>query len=154
MNAWFQDDFISFTGDAPSDGHFFTIFTNLISPSARESFWCSSTAPSLRFDELGGNITLASKNPFDHPAIHPNFLSTDFDIFTLREAIKAAHRYMSVPAWNGWILQEYGAFAQVQTDEEIEQYIRNSAEIVNHVSGTSAMGRTGRVGSGSSGPQL
>ena len=92
---------------------------------------------------------MASKNPFDHPAIHPNFLSTDFDIFTLREAIKAARRYMSAPGWNGWILQEYGAFAQAQMDEEIEQYIRNSAETVNHVSGTSAMGRTGRVGSGS-----
>ena len=96
----------------------------------------------------GGNISLGSSNPFDAPVINPNFLSNEFDIFTIREAIKAARKFMSAPAWSGWIVGEYGSFAQAQTDAEIEQYIRNTSATVDHISGTVAMGKTGSTGSG------
>ena len=105
--------------------------------------------PALTSGIQGGNVTLASKDPFEYPVIQPNFFSTDFDIFTIRESIKAARRYLSAPAWNDWILEEFGSFAQAQTDAEIEQYARNSAFTVFHMCGTSAMGRTGSVGRGS-----
>ena len=89
-----------------------------------------------------------STNPFDSPVINPNFLSDEFDIFTMRESIKAARTFMAAPAWKGWILGEVGAFAQAQTDNEIEQYVRNSCSTVNHVSGTVGMGKTGTTGKG------
>jgi choline dehydrogenase-like flavoprotein len=91
---------------------------------------------------------LGSSNPFDSPVINPNFLSTEFDIFTLRESIKAARTFMAAPAWNGWIVGEVGAFALAKTDDEIEQYVRNSCSTVNHVSATVGMGKTGSTGSG------
>lgn len=89
-----------------------------------------------------------STNPFDHPVIDPNFLSNEFDIFTMRESIKSARAFMAAPAWKGWILGEVGEFALAQTDEEIEQYIRNTCSTVNHVSGTVRMGKTGTNGYG------
>ena len=55
---------------------------------------------------------------------------------------------MAAPAWTGWIIEEVGAWAQAQTDDEIEQYIRNTSSTVDHVSGTVAMGKTGSTGSG------
>jgi len=55
---------------------------------------------------------------------------------------------MAAPAWNGWILGETGAFAQAQTDDEIEQYVRNTCGTINHMVGTAAMGKTGSTGSG------
>ena len=55
---------------------------------------------------------------------------------------------MAAPAWNGWILGEVGAFAQAQTDDEIEQIVRNTSVTINHVSGTVGMGKTGSTGSG------
>ena len=55
---------------------------------------------------------------------------------------------MAAPAWNGWILGEVGASAQAQTDDEIEQYVRNTASTVYHPCGTAAMGKTGSTGSG------
>jgi len=125
-----SDHFFSFITPSPQSGNFFTIFTNLISPVAR------------------GNISLNSTNPFDHPVINPNFLSNEFDIFTMRESIKAARAFMAAPAWKGWILGEVGAFASAQTDEEIEQYIRNTCSTVDHVSGTVRMGKTGTNGCG------
>ena len=66
----------------------------------------------------------------------------------MRESIKAARTYMAAPAWNGWITGEVGAFAQAQTDDEIEQYVRNNAFNVHHICGTAAMGKTGSTGSG------
>ena len=91
---------------------------------------------------------MASSNPFDSPVINPNFLSTEFDIFTIRESIKVARTFIAAPAWNGWILSEVGAFAQAKTDDEIEQYVRNTSLTANHVSGTVGMGKTGSMGSG------
>ncbi|KAL5484794.1 hypothetical protein ACEPAI_7436 [Sanghuangporus weigelae] len=128
----FTNGFLSFSEPFPSDGgHFFTVLTAVVSPSSR------------------GNISLASSDPFDSPVINPNLLGTDFDIFTIREGIKAMRRFMSAPAWNGWILQEHGAFSQAHTDEEIEQYARNTANTVDHVSGTVSMGKTGTTVLGS-----
>ncbi|KAF8808842.1 aryl-alcohol oxidase-like protein [Phlegmacium glaucopus] len=124
------DEFLSFTSAFPTSGNFFTMFTNLVSPLAR------------------GNLSLGSSNPFDSPIINPNFLSNEFDIFTMRESIKAARTFMAAPAWRGWITGEVGAFAQARTDDQIEQYVRNTCSTVNHVVGTAAMGKTGSTGRG------
>ena len=96
----------------------------------------------------GGNISLNSTNPFDHPIIDPNFLSNEFDIFVMRESIKSARAFMAAPAWKGWVLGEVGEFASARTDEEIERYIRNTCATVNHVSSTVSMGKTGTKGRG------
>jgi choline dehydrogenase-like flavoprotein len=93
-------------------------------------------------------MSLRSTDPFDSLDINPNFLSNEFDIFTMRESIKAARTFMAAPAWDGWILEEVGEFASAQTDDEIEQYVRNTGSTVNHVAGTVNMGKTGTKGSG------
>jgi choline dehydrogenase len=36
----------------------------------------------------GGSIKFVSSNPFTAPSIDPSYLTTDFDIFTLKEASK------------------------------------------------------------------
>ncbi|EPQ58624.1 alcohol oxidase [Gloeophyllum trabeum ATCC 11539] len=126
----FTDAYISFVGGPRPSGHFFTVFTNVISPTSR------------------GSITLKSSNPFDPPLMDPNMLGTDVDTFVMLEAVKAARRFMSAPAWNGYILEEYGPFAEVHTDEEIIAYARKYASTVNHASCTAAMGKRGVVGEG------
>lgn len=86
-----------------------------------------------------GNITLQSSSPFDPPVINPNLLATRFDILTMVSAIKSARRFMSASSWNGWILEEYGEFAQAITDAEIEEYVRNNSATVFHPCCTAAM---------------
>ncbi|KAI0087637.1 aryl-alcohol oxidase-like protein [Irpex rosettiformis] len=122
------DSFIDFS--APPPGNYFTGFTVLVSSSSR------------------GYITLNTTNPFDPPFIQPSFLSTPFDIFTMRESIKSMRRFMAAPAWDGWILNEFGSFAAAQTDEQIEEYARNTTVTVNHVTCTVGMGKTGSSGPG------
>ncbi|KAF5354793.1 hypothetical protein D9756_005765 [Leucocoprinus leucothites] len=126
----FTDGFVSFVSEFPG-GNFFTIFAVVVSPTSR------------------GNITLNSTDPFDAPIINPNFYDTEFDIFTIREAIKAARTFMAAPSWDGWIEDEFGAFKAAVTDEQIEQYARNTSDTINHVSCTASMGKTGSTGRGS-----
>jgi choline dehydrogenase-like flavoprotein len=80
----------------------------------------------------GGSITLASANPFDAPNIDPAFLTSDFDIFTTREAIKAALRFAAAPAWKDYVIVPYGALANATTDAQIDAYARSSAATLYH----------------------
>ncbi|KAI0314889.1 GMC oxidoreductase-domain-containing protein [Amylostereum chailletii] len=113
-----HDQYSTRTVPAPSEGHFFSIATNVISPTSR------------------GNISLASLDPFVSPVINPNLLGTSLDVAIPREAIKAARAFVSAPAWEGYITGEFGQFADAKTDEEIEAYARANSDTVDHVVGT------------------
>ncbi|EIM81860.1 aryl-alcohol oxidase-like protein [Stereum hirsutum FP-91666 SS1] len=129
----FTDNFLSFTEPEPANGSFFTMFTNIVSITSR------------------GNITLNSTSAFTHPILSPNLLSTEFDIFNMREAVKSARRFMAAPAWSNWIVAEYGTFAQAQTDDEIDAYARAGTYTNSHGSCTVPMGKTGNETSRGSG---
>ncbi|KAF4610054.1 hypothetical protein D9613_010669 [Agrocybe pediades] len=116
-NFWFNP-----TVALPATGSFMTIVTVVISPTSR------------------GSITLASSNPFDKPLINPNFLSTDFDIFAMRESVKAIKRFLAAPAWSDYVIGPFGdAFSKAKTDAQIEKYIRGLATTIFHPVGTASM---------------
>ncbi|KAI9432750.1 aryl-alcohol-oxidase from pleurotus Eryingii [Lactarius indigo] len=117
----FANVFNSFVEPTPTIGHYMVIATNLYSPSSR------------------GSVTLNSSDPFDFPIIDPAFLSTDFDIFAITEAVKAAQRFMAASPWQGFVLGQFGNFANVTTDEQIAAYARNNAATVFHPVGTAFM---------------
>ncbi|KAI0054405.1 aryl-alcohol-oxidase from pleurotus Eryingii, partial [Artomyces pyxidatus] len=71
---FFEETFLSFVMPAPVTGNYMLIASNVITPTSR------------------GSITLASKNPFDSPVIDPALLNSAFDIFAVREAMKAVRR--------------------------------------------------------------
>ena len=70
----------------------------------------------------------------------PNLLGTDVDLAIIRTAIKAARAFIAAPAWSDYIISEFGAFAQAQTDEELDAYARDNADTVDHPIGTVPMG--------------
>ena len=88
---------------------------------------------------VGGSITLASANPFDSPNIDPAFLNTDFDIFTIREGVKAAVRFAAAPAWKDYVIGPYGGLAEANTDAEIEEFARSNAATEYHPCSTASM---------------
>ncbi|RDX53362.1 alcohol oxidase [Lentinus brumalis] len=118
-----SDGFVSKRVPPPTEGHFFSFITAVISPTAR------------------GNVTLNSTDPFDAPIINPNLLGTDVDVAVMREAVKAARSFVAAPAWSDYIISEFGAFAEARTDEELDAYIRNNTDTVDHPVGTVAMGK-------------
>jgi choline dehydrogenase-like flavoprotein len=83
-----------------------SIVTNLISPIAR------------------GNVSLASADPFTLPLINPNLLGSPFDVHVLVYALKAIQRYVKAKALSDYVVGRYGAFAEANTDKELEAYAR------------------------------
>lgn len=87
----------------------------------------------------GGSIKLVSSDPFTAPSIDPAFLTTDFDIFTLKEAVKAMKRLVALHAWDGYIVGPTPLLANTSTDAELEAYVRAGGMSVFHPTGTAAM---------------
>lgn len=83
-------------------------------------------------------MKLASSDPFVHPLINPNFLSTDFDKYTMREGIRAIRRFVGAKAFDNFTVEPIG-LGQAPTDDEIDAYVREYSDTVFHPVGTSAL---------------
>ncbi|KAF5355502.1 hypothetical protein D9758_006408 [Tetrapyrgos nigripes] len=125
----------------PNTGHFELIFSNgmlTANPPASGNFLSLRTSVSSPVSR--GEITLNTSNPLDYPVINFNLLSSEFDFFAIREAFKAAIRFVSTPSWAGYIL---AAPANATTDEELDEYIRMTAVTQNHPTGSCSMSPKG-----------
>jgi choline dehydrogenase-like flavoprotein len=88
----------------------------------------------------GGFVTINSTSPFDPPVIDQGLLSSDFDVFVLREGYLKAREFFSAPAWKGYVLDPIGLPANATT-AEIDLFIRNNAVAASHAVGTASMSR-------------
>ncbi|KDQ57028.1 aryl-alcohol oxidase [Jaapia argillacea MUCL 33604] len=105
----------------PDTGAFMTVFSNVISPVSR------------------GSILLQSSDPFTAPLVNPNLLGSDFDLWTMREAVKSVKTFLSAPAWSNYVIAPWGGLANATTDAEIEAYAQQNTGTVWHMVGTAQM---------------
>ena len=82
---------------------------------------------------------LASNDPFTPPKLDPGLLSTDYDMFAMRAAMRTAQRFLSAPAWRGYVLEPVGTLANATTDVALDNYICNNGGTTWHIVGTTAM---------------
>lgn len=101
---------------------------------------------------LGGDVKLASNDPFEHPLINPNLVSTEFDKYAMREGVKAVHRFLHAEAWADYVVSPVN-IASNPTDAAIDDYVRAYSTTVYHPVGTSAMS-SAEAGWGVVDPQL
>jgi len=118
------------------------ITTVVVSPTSRKNNICPHHSAAAQ-NFIGGSVTLASSNPFDAPIINPNFLATEFDIFTMRAAMRSAGRFVSAPAWRDYVLAPFGGLENITTDADLDEYIRSGAVSISHPVGTAAMSPKG-----------
>jgi choline dehydrogenase len=90
--------------------------------------------------ESRGEITLGSADPFDDPAIDPNYVTEDEDMHVLVEGVKKAREIAQADAMNEYRGEEIWPGEDVQTDEEIREHVRETAHTVYHPVGTCKMG--------------
>ncbi|KAF5381665.1 hypothetical protein D9615_005467 [Tricholomella constricta] len=126
----------------PSSGrntpHFELFPANLmIGPTPQGNFM--TLASIVLTPESRGNVTLKSSDPFDDPLFNPGLLDSDFDKFALREAVKSAVRFLAAPAWKDYVIGPAGALQNKATDEELDQYVLESAMPGMHAVGTASM---------------
>jgi choline dehydrogenase-like flavoprotein len=103
----------------------------------------SGHCQNVDFSILGGSITLASNNPFEAPNIDPGLLNSEFDVFTMRQAVRSAQRFLSAKAWADYVLAPFGDLANVTSDAELDKYIRANTATIFHPVGTAAMSPKG-----------
>lgn len=87
-----------------------------------------------------GTVKLRSADPFDHPAIDPNYLAAESDRLVMRESVKMCREIAAGAALAPYRGPEMVPGAAVQSDDEIDAYVRETGETIYHPVGTVAMG--------------
>ena len=92
--------------------------------------------------ESTGEIRLKSPDPHEHPAIHPNYLSTQLDQDTIVEGIRLARRICRQDAIDELITEEHAPGRHVDDDDYdgLLDWARNTATTIYHPTGTCRMG--------------
>ena len=91
--------------------------------------------------ESRGTITLRSADPAMPPIMQPNYLSTENDKRTMRDAFKIGRNIMSQPALMQYSHGEVWPGPDVQSDDEIDGFISEAASTVYHPVSTCRMGK-------------
>jgi choline dehydrogenase len=93
--------------------------------------------------ESRGRIGLRSANPLDDPAILANYLATEEDRRALREGVRMMRKVAAQAALDPYRTEELFPGKDVETDEQIDAWIRQHAETIYHPVGTCKMGADG-----------
>jgi choline dehydrogenase len=115
-----------FSAERPQDGlHRFSGFTMI--------------AYQLR-PESRGEIKLKSPDPFDAPAVYPNYLATETDQRTIVAGLKLCRQILATPHMQSFIETEFQPGSAVESDEELLDYARRRGGTVYHPTSTCKMG--------------
>ncbi|ELZ51934.1 glucose-methanol-choline oxidoreductase [Halorubrum distributum JCM 9100] len=90
--------------------------------------------------ESRGRVRLSSTDPFEAPAIDPNYLDERADLETLVEGVKRAREIADQDALSEYLGRELWPGGDVETDEEIARHVREECHTVYHPVGTCKMG--------------
>ena len=88
-----------------------------------------------------GSVTLRSGNPADKPLIRFNYMSHEDDWADFRHCIRLTREIFGQEAFDPYRGKEISPGAHVQTDSELDGFIREHAESAYHPCGTCKMGR-------------
>jgi choline dehydrogenase len=87
-----------------------------------------------------GSVTLHTANPDDPPAIDPAFLTDPYDWEKSLAGFRWGREMLRSQAFKPFIVREYLPSAEVQTDQQIRDYVRQWAKTDYHPVGSSKMG--------------
>jgi choline dehydrogenase len=88
-----------------------------------------------------GWVRLASANPLDHPKLFFNYMSHPDDWSEMRACVRLTREIFGQPVFARYHAREMQPGADVQTDEQIDAFIRKHVETAYHPSCTCKMGR-------------
>ena len=88
-----------------------------------------------------GSVTLRSADPRDNPVLRFNYMSHPDDWEEFRRCVRLTREIFAQPAMAGHVKHEIQPGRAVQTDDEIDAFIRDHAESAYHPCGTARMGR-------------
>ena len=87
-----------------------------------------------------GEIRLASTDPLQPPVMDPNYLAADYDLKVLIAGLRQGRDILAAQAFKPWLGEERLPGPAVQSNAELEDFIRATAETEYHPVGTCKMG--------------
>ncbi len=87
-----------------------------------------------------GEIRLASRDPLQPAVIDPNYLASNHDLKILIDGIRRGREILASPAFKPFLGEERFPGAAQQSDAELTEFIRATAETEYHPVGTCKMG--------------
>ena len=113
---------IRYDGTAPTKGHGYQVHVGPM------------------YSESKGSVKITSTDPRKKPAVRFNYLSTDKDRREWIEAVHTTRRIMTQPAFEPFNGGEISPGPDVETDEEIMDWVARDSETALHPSCTCKMG--------------
>ncbi|WP_435163750.1 choline dehydrogenase [Falsirhodobacter sp. 1013] len=114
---------VRYDGKAAAEGHGFQVHVGPMRSKSR------------------GRVTLASADPAADPVIRFNYMSHPDDWAEFRSCIRLTREVFAQPAMAPHVKHEIQPGSAVQSDAEIDAFIREHAESAYHPCGTARMGR-------------
>ncbi|MDC7713678.1 choline dehydrogenase [Vogesella sp. LYT5W] len=111
-----------YDGDKPFKGHGFMVLTGPNKPKSR------------------GYVRARSADPYQHPEIRFNYLESEEDREGFRRCVRLTREILAQPAMDRYRGEELAPGPQVQTDAEIDAFVRASMESTMHPCGSCRMG--------------
>jgi choline dehydrogenase len=106
----------------PSQGHMLEAYIELLRPESR------------------GEVTLRSTNPADKARIRLNILKAPEDLATLRRGVRMMRDIYKTRPLADTIVRETYPGADKHSDDALDAYLRDAAEVGHHPVGTCKMG--------------
>ncbi|GLX10845.1 choline dehydrogenase [Microbispora sp. NBRC 16548] len=113
---------VRYDGSAPAGGHGYQVHIGPMYSDAR------------------GSVKIKSADPRVKPALRFNYLSTDQDRREWVEAVRVARDILNQPAMDGFNGGELSPGVEVETDEQILDWVAKDGETALHPSCTAKMG--------------
>ncbi|GAB1602002.1 uncharacterized protein LOC115221581 isoform X1 [Argonauta hians] len=88
-----------------------------------------------------GYLKLRSPDPKVHPKIVANYLTTEQDIIEMRDSVRLSREIFAQKAFDPFRAEELAPGPNVQTDKEIDAFIRQMSDSAYHPSCTCKMGQ-------------
>ncbi|MFL5288211.1 MAG: GMC family oxidoreductase [Rhodopila sp.] len=90
--------------------------------------------------ESTGSIHVTSSSPTKAPAVKFNFLSAQLDRDVTLGGMRIARKIMTAPALRGIVTDEIAPGVNIESDDELLDWVRHNAETTYHPVGTCKMG--------------
>jgi choline dehydrogenase len=87
-----------------------------------------------------GYVTLRSSDPKEPPKIQFNYMSHESDWIDFRNCIRLTREIFSQPAFEPFAKSEISPGKEIQSDDQLNDFIRNNVESAYHPCGTCKMG--------------
>jgi choline dehydrogenase len=113
---------VRYDGSAPAGGHGYQVHVGPM------------------YSDAIGSVKIKSKDPTEYPALVFNYLSTEQDKREWVEAIQVSRKLLKQPAMNPYNGGEISPGPEVQTPEQILEWVGKDAETALHPSCTCKMG--------------